>query len=100
MASAAFRMTCRHDFVAGTAFLKRMSKFAKASCNLLILDLQCADFVAGAALCESRCADSWQAQHFVNLDVQSAWQAQHFVNLDVQISWQAQHFVNLDVQIS
>ena len=57
MASAAFRMTCRHDFVAGAAFLKRISKFAKASCNLLILDLRCADFVAGAALCKSRCAD-------------------------------------------
>ena len=50
-------MTCRHDFVAGTASLKRISKFAKASCNLLILDLRCAEFVAGAALCESRCAD-------------------------------------------
>ena len=43
---------------------------------------------------------SWQAQHFVNLDVQIAWQAQHFVKLDVQISWQAQHFVKLDVQIA
>ena len=72
MASAAFRMTCRHDFVTGAAFLKRISKFAKASCNLLILDLRCADFVAGAALCESDVQISWQAQHFVNLDVQIA----------------------------
>ena len=52
MASAAFRMTCRDDFVAGTAFLKRISKFAKASCNFWISDVQI----------------SWQAQHFVNLD--------------------------------
>ena len=43
---------------------------------------------------------SWQAQHFVNLQVQISWQAQHFVNLHAQISWQAQHFVNLQVQIS
>ena len=35
--------------------------------------------------------NSWQAQHFVNLNVQ----AQHFVNFHVQNSWQAQHFVNL-----
>ena len=35
---------------------------------------------------------SWQAQHFVNLHVQS------FVNLDAQ-SWQAQRFANLHAQI-
>ena len=40
---------------------------------------------------------SWQAQHFVNLEVQILCQAQHFVNLEVQISWQAQHLVNLEV---
>ena len=44
---------------------------------------------------------SWQAQHFVNLEVQISWQAQQFVNLEVNlevlISWQAQHFVKLEV---
>ena len=57
MASTAFRMSCTHDFVAGTAFLKRISKFVKVSCNLLSLDLRCAEFMAGAAFYESRCAN-------------------------------------------
>ena len=43
---------------------------------------------------------SWQAQPFVNLEVQISRQAQHFVKLQVQISWHAQRFVNLHVQIS
>ena len=34
-----------------------------------------------------------------NLDEQVLWQAQHFVDPQVQISWQAQHFVNLKAQI-
>ena len=38
---------------------------------------------------------SWQAQHFVNLEVHISWPAQHFVNLDAQISWQVQHFCEL-----
>ena len=37
---------------------------------------------------------SWQAQHFVNLEMQ-IWKAQQFVNLKVQISWQPQHFRTL-----
>ena len=50
----------------------------------------CADFVAGAALCEPSGSDvrpgvGWAPA----LDVQISWQAQHFVNLHVQISWQA-----------
>ena len=43
---------------------------------------------------------SWQAQHFVYLHLQMSWQAQHFANLDAQIAWQAQYFVNLHAQIS
>ena len=67
------------DFVAGTA----------------LCDPRCADFVAGAALCEPRSAD------FVTgtapCEPRSAdfaagaalGQAQRLVNLEVQISWQA-----------
>ena len=93
-------MTCRHDFVAGTEFLKRISKFAKprAICSFWISDVQISWQAQPFVNLDAQV--SWQAQHFVNLDVQIAWQAQHFVNLDVQISWQAQHFVNLDAQIS
>ena len=35
---------------------------------------------------------SWQAQDFVDVEVQSWWQVQDFVGLGVQISWQAQDF--------
>ena len=31
---------------------------------------------------------SWQAQHFVDLEVQISWQVQYFIDLEVQISWQ------------
>ena len=51
----------------------------------------------------------WQAQHFVNLEVQISSQAQRLANLgvqisrqanlEVQISWQVQHFVNLEVTV-
>ena len=68
-------------------------------------NIECADFVAGAALCvppfrlevhlflevKISCRCSRQVQHFVNLHVQISWQAQHFVHLHVQISWQAQY---------
>ena len=43
---------------------------------------------------------SWQAQDFVDLEVQISWQVQDFVSLGVQISWQAQDFVDLEVQMS
>ena len=56
------------DFVAGTA----------------LCDPRCADFVTGAALCEPRSADFVD---LVNLEVQISWQAQHFVDLEVHISW-------------
>ena len=57
----------------------------------------CADFVAGAALCEPPCARFFVAgAALCELHVQISW-PQHFVNLHVQISWQAQHFVNLHV---
>ena len=46
------------------------------------------------------CGSMWQAQHFVNLEVQIAWLARRWVNLDVQIAWQARRWVNLDVQIA
>ena len=60
-----------------------------------------ADFVAGTAPCDPRCAVFVTGiQHFVNLGVQISWQAQQLVNLEVQISWQAQHLVDLEVQIS
>ena len=84
------------------------------------VNLQCADFLAGTALCAGPCADffagagpsmwrfpgrhsalgtpmciSWHAQHFADHPVQILWQAQHFVHLHV---WsQAQLFVNLHV---
>ena len=51
---------------------------------------------------------SWQAQHFVNLEVQISWQARHFVNLevlrgrraDLHTAWQAHHFVLSDAHLS
>ena len=69
------------------------------------------DFVAAATLCAQISFQakhfvnlevhiSWRAQHFADLELQKSWQAQPFVNLDAQILWQAQHFVNLEVQIS
>ena len=38
---------------------------------------------------------SWQAQHFVNLEVQISWRVQYSVDLEVQIS---EYFVDLEVQ--
>ena len=88
------------DFVAGAA----------------LCEPSCADLVAGTALCEPPCADLVAGTALCCLPrgrmyaLASAghrrwmcvfsWQAQHFVNLHVQISWQAQYFVNLRVQIS
>ena len=45
--------------------------------------------------CFLKCRFRGRKKHFVNLYVQIS-----FVNVHVQISWQAQHFVNLEVQIS
>ena len=43
---------------------------------------------------------SWQAQYFVDLEVQISWQVQDFVDVEVQFSWQVQDFVDVEVQIS
>ena len=44
MASAAFRMTSGHDFVAGAVFLKHVSIFVEVSYKTLVLELRIFSF--------------------------------------------------------
>ena len=72
------------DFVAGTALSEPRSADFVASTDLC--EARCR-FVAGTARCDPRRADFVSGTALcVYLEVQISWQAQHFVNLEVQIS--------------
>ena len=49
------------------------------------VDLSSADVVAGAALCEPSSADFVTGAVLCGLEVSISWQAQYFVDLQVQI---------------
>ena len=86
------------DFVAGAALCEPRS--ADFIAGTVLSEPQSADFGAGTAVCENlKCrfrGRSWQAAPQSADFVAGA----ALCDLGVQISWQAQHFVNLEVQIS